>query len=138
MNTNEQSKIILPQVHGSTKLKKALNALCHEYKDIFSSTLTATPAHVNPLVLTVDETKWLTKRNKAPARLQTPTKSQEVYDQIQKMQKAGIIRPSQAEAYSQVLLTPKPNNKWRFCIDFRSLNAATTSMVGQYLIYPQC
>ena len=91
-DTKEKKNDLLPTIHGSSTLQTALKALCFEYKDIFSSTLTATPARVNPLVLNVDETKWLTKKNRAPARLQTPIKSQEVYDQIQKMLKAGIIR----------------------------------------------
>ena len=40
----------------------------------------------------------------------------------------NIIRPSQATARSQLLLTPKPNGKWRVCMDFRSLNTQTKSM----------
>ena len=35
----------------------------------------------------------------------------------------NVVRESQtANAWSQVLLTLKPNGKWRFCIDFRQLN----------------
>ena len=36
-----------------------------------------------------------------------------------------LIRVSEATHYSQVLLTPKPNNQWRFCVDFRNLNDCT-------------
>ena len=42
------------------------------------------------------------------------------------MQAIGLIRKSQATYYSQVHLVKKPNNKWRFCIDYRPLNALTT------------
>ena len=38
------------------------------------------------------------------------------------MVESSVIKPSQATEYSQVLLTPKPNGKKRFCIDFRMLN----------------
>ena len=43
------------------------------------------------------------------------------------MEKAGIIEKSQASYYSQVMLTPKPNGTWRFCVDYRQLNDATAS-----------
>jgi hypothetical protein len=39
------------------------------------------------------------------------------------MLKNNVIRKSQASTYSQILLTPKPNNKWRFCVDYRNFNA---------------
>ena len=40
----------------------------------------------------------------------------------------GVILRSQAEYYSQVHLTPKANKSWRFCIDYRALNAASQGM----------
>ena len=65
--------------------------------------------------------------NKAPPRWQMISKQKEVKRFIDKALKAGLIQPSSATAWSQVLLTPKPNGKWRFCLDFRNLNANTTS-----------
>ena len=43
------------------------------------------------------------------------------------MEKAGIIEKSRASFYSQVMLTPKPNGTWRFCVDYRAMNDATES-----------
>ena len=38
-----------------------------------------------------------------------------------------MIRPSDAPAWSQILLIPKKNGTYRFCVDFRALNNATHS-----------
>lgn len=44
------------------------------------------------------------------------------------MKRLGPIEHRQAEAWSQVHLTKKPNGSWRLCIDFRNLNNATAGM----------
>lgn len=47
------------------------------------------------------------------------------------MLKLGVIRRAHDVGhYSQVLLTPKPGNKWRFCIDYRILNALSRNNAG--------
>ena len=43
------------------------------------------------------------------------------------MEKAGIIEKSRASFYSKVMLTPKPNGTWRFCVNYRAMNDATES-----------
>ena len=49
----------------------------------------------------------------------------EIRRQIQKMITNRLIQPSQAKAWSQVLLVIKPDSHWRFCVDYLNISAIT-------------
>lgn len=118
----------LPEIFGSESLQSDIRKLCVEFKDIFSSSLRPEPALLPPMELKVDLNKWQDRKNSRPARLQSKAKQYETLRQVNKMIANNVIKKSQATSFSQVLLTPKPNDKWRFCIDFRELNLCTDSM----------
>jgi hypothetical protein len=108
-------------------LSDRLQQLCATHEKAFRRDLVTEPARVPPMKFNVDTSIWHDKKNQMPPRQQTPLKNAEIRRQVDAMRATGIIRDSQASHWSQVLLTPKPNNKWRFCIDFRNLNEATES-----------
>lgn len=115
---------LLQHIEGSDEQKQELEALCAEFSDCFSTQLRMEAANLPPMELQVAE-DWESKENRRPPRPQGPKKEQEVDAQTDKMAKANVIRLSTASAHSQVLLTPKPNGTWRFCVDYRRLNKAT-------------
>jgi transposase InsO family protein len=108
--------------HGSESLQREIRTLLRKYKSVFSSRLPIVPARVIPLAFTIDETKWKLPCNREPPRRQSLTKDAEIRDMIRDMIQSGVVSTSKADAWSQVLLTAKPNGKWRFCIDYRQLN----------------
>lgn len=51
---------------------------------------------------------------------------QQIIDtEVQRMANEGVIEPSQSAWISPVVLVRKRDGKYRFCIDFRCLNAVT-------------
>jgi hypothetical protein len=122
---NKTNKTATCTITGSAYVQTEVRKLVEEYKDIFSTTLTDQPALIPPMQLKVDEERWKVRRNATPHRAVSTVKQKEIKRQIDEMLEAKLIRPSQATHYSQVLLTPKPNNQWRFCVDYRNLNDCT-------------
>ena len=110
---------------GPEELQTKIKILLEEFKDIFSDKLNKEPAKVLPMTLSIDKTKWDAKRNRLPPRLMSTAKQKELKNQVETMLDQQLIRPSRALSWSQVLLTPKPNGQWRFCVDYRALNDAS-------------
>jgi hypothetical protein len=124
-NLDESMSKIPIEIHGDEELKEQLTSLCHQYEEIFSREVRPTPADIPPFELDVDLNKWQRNANRISPRPMTINKQLELRQQIDKLIKLKVIERSNAIYYSQVHLVPKPNNKWRFCLDYRNLNDAT-------------
>jgi hypothetical protein len=55
----------------------------------------------------------------------SPAMKNEIEQQIQDMLSKGLIQHSQSAFSSSVLLVKKKDKSWRFCVDYRHLNALT-------------
>lgn len=69
------------------------------------------------------------RTNSSPIRQRcyrvNPITQMHIDAEIEKMLKLGVIEPSKSAWSSPVLLIPKPDKTFRFCVDFRKLNQVT-------------
>ena len=62
-------------------------------------------------------------RQRAPRY--SPVQKEEIEKQLKEMLASDIIEPSSSPWASPVLLVKKSDGTWRFCVDYRKLNAVT-------------
>ena len=120
-------RVIEPKVEGIQSFKNKAHTMLNEYADRFRTTVDKQPAKVAPLILEVDNAKWQLNKNCWGPRVQSVLKEQAIRDFVKQAVEDGVIKESQAKYVSQVLLTPKKNGTYRFCVDYRALNEASTS-----------
>ena len=57
----------------------------------------------------------------------SPKVKEDLYSQVREMLESGVIEPSSSGWSSPVVMVKKANGKYRFCIDFRKVNAVSTA-----------
>ena len=106
---------------------EALLELCRRYDGVFSDSLEGIdPAKLPPMNLELNTNikQFPKSMNLSPRRF-SASQQVEIDRQVEELVAAGIIEETDSEYASQVLLVKKPENRWRFCIDFRFLNSIT-------------
>lgn len=118
----------LPEIQGNGKFQSLLRKILHANREVFSRTIHAEPALIEPMSLELEEgTSFI---QGGPPRPQSIAKQKALIEQINNMLRLGVIVRSQATNYSQVVMVQKPHQpgKWRFCVDYRQLNEKLKSM----------
>jgi hypothetical protein len=110
--TEEQPPVIPP----------AIQNLVEEYKELFQEPKQLPPQR--PMDHHIPLLPGATPVNVKPYRY-SPSQKDKIETQLTEMLRHGIIQPSVSPFASPVLLVKKKDDTWRFCVDYRRLNALT-------------
>ena len=121
---NEYTKV---HVSGNPLLADRIRKLIRKFRSIFRGTVQGEPSTAfDPFRLEIDLSLWERPCNAGPVRAtQAREKEIELDRMIDIMLTHDIVESCTDPYYSHAFLTPKPNGKWRFVLDFKPLNRAT-------------
>jgi hypothetical protein len=107
---------------ATTEAGPLLEALLPSFGGLFADPVGLPPkrAHDHRIILKHDTEPVAVRPYRYPA-----THKDELERHCATMMEQGIIRRSDSPFSSPVLLVKKPDGSWRFCVDYRALNALT-------------
>ena len=121
------AKLLEAAIYLNGPSKDDMRSMLLRYLDVFDTRVRSTAAAVEPMSFKCHLEQLQLPKNKCRAREQGADKQAEIDKQVKTLLDAGVISYSSATHHSQVLMVPKPAAGWRFCLDFRNLNAACDS-----------
>jgi hypothetical protein len=105
-----------------TDVDPEIAILLHTYKNLFQSPATLPPdrAHNHHIPLMKGSNPVKVKPYRCPH-----SQKAQIEHMVHDMLQQGIIQPSISPFSSPIILVKKKDGTWRFCIDYRALNAIT-------------
>ena len=116
---NETASITIGKVNKQQENR--VWSLINRFKNLFRPVTKSASKYEHKIVLTDDEVVKC-----QPYRVSNAQKDVMVKE-VDKMLKDGTIRKSSSPYASPVILVPKPDGTWRFCVDYTRLNKKTKS-----------
>jgi hypothetical protein len=112
---------ILEEANGneSDAVPTAIQEVLKKFQSMFATPSELPPRHCDH---TIPLIQGATPVKSRPYRY-APALKDELEKQVQDMLKTRIIQPSSSAFSSPVLLVKKKDSTWRFCVDYRGLNA---------------
>lgn len=111
-----------PQSSPTTQVLPEITSLITKYSSLFQPPTSLPPSRPTDHSITLLPNT--TPVNVKPYRYPYYQK-QEIEDQVAAMLAKGFIQPSSSPFSLLVLLVKKKDGTWRFCVDYRALNAIT-------------
>ena len=112
----------LPHIHNDNATHD-LHQVLNKHRKRFPKRLPAKPAKIPPFrIIMIDVNQRLPYRR---PRRYSNERRKEIRKQVRKMLKEGIINISHSPIASTVVLARKPDQTWRFCVDYRVINDCT-------------
>jgi hypothetical protein len=108
------------QVEGNAKL----DSLLHEFADVFPADLPCELPPERDFNMKIPIKPGCQPSNQAPYCL-SESAQEAVRATLKYLCEHGLMRESTSDYAAPVTLAPKPDGTWRFCIDYRRLNAIT-------------
>jgi hypothetical protein len=111
-----------PRIHSASATEPLLADLLASFADVFAEPKGLPPARgrAHRIILKPDTAPVAVRPYRYPAAHKT-----ELEQQCTTMIANGIVRRSDSAFSSPVLLVRKLDSSWRFCVDYRALNAVT-------------
>ena len=103
--------------------KIALRALLNEFHDIIGENISEL-GRTNIVQHVIETLPGTAPIRSKPYNIPIGLRA-EVKEQLDEMQRQGLITISTGEWSSPIVLVKKKDNTWRFCVDYRKLNAVT-------------
>jgi transposase InsO family protein len=116
------------RVEGPPNLRDSIWELIQEFEDVFSMSLSRTPAAVPEMTVDVDTEGWLkAKGNTQRYRPMSKDKAKALQGLLTDLQEQGIIQPSNAPCWGYVNLVPKESGGFRLTVDYTIQNRFITA-----------
>ena len=112
----------IAQAEPPMKIHPSMQKLLQEFSDLFiEPSCLPPPREVDHCINLKEGTEPINVRPYRYAHYQ----KNEIEKQVQDMLQSGLVQTSTSPFSSPVLLVKKKDGNWRFCTDYRALNAAT-------------